>query len=92
MRNKNTDDKNETKLRASKEDINKQNEQLKIESQPMCLTDAFVNWPGTLLLLGFALLFASTYFALKMNYFVMDYQSHRDILVWTDPIVKQSFM
>ena len=58
----------------------------------MCLTDAFVNWPGTLLLIGFAMLIGSTYFALKMDYFVMDYQSHRDILVWKDPIVIHTFM
>ena len=58
----------------------------------MCLTNAFVDWPGTLLLLGFAILIGSTYFALKMGYFIMDYQSHRDIMVWSDPIVKHSFM
>ena len=84
--------KDETALKDSLEDIQKQNAQLEKESKPMWLTNAFVDWSGTMLFLGFAFLVLSTYFAMIMDYFKMEYQSHRDILVWTDPIVQHTFM
>lgn len=58
----------------------------------MCLTNVFVNWPGTTLVIGFTLLIGCTYFAFLMDYFKMDFQSQRDFLVWKDPTVKQWMM
>ena len=66
--------------------------QLDKEFQRMCLTDMFIDFPCLVLFVGFSILCGVTYFALYMEYFKMEFQDQRDLLVWTAPPVRQWMM
>ena len=45
-----------------------------------------------MLFIGFAILLGVAYFAMYMDYFKMEFQSQRDLLVWTAPAVREWMM
>lgn len=67
-------------------------ELLEKESAPNSLIYAFVDHPCVILFFSYVILFIIANVAITMGYFEMDYQSHRDFLVWEAPAVREWLM